>query len=682
MVPATNDDDPVTTEEEKEIERLLEGDFYDVLCLPRGRGGALTREEVRRAYHRMFLLFHPETYPEAMQGIARRQFERAQEGFEVLIDEARRRAYDRGIREGLDDEEDEEMERSGWKESSIGSEVGVRADASRGVHGCRPLDFTVGHSSSMAVPRLASPFIASLASLGLTTTAPSLTLSSSIYGIIPPMSAFPIHLLSSPHQPLRPATSPRYRLLQLVDSKLSPVIAASLTHDIVNSSATTDTTWLGTRAEYALDILPNLAPSIRLFHSLNLLPDSKAATILETSIKGRSWWSSSDEAGVPPRAAVGVHHPFAFGTAFARVDTGDWSFTPETCRFLTSAAVAEAKKVSYADFPLQVAPTVELGFTTASDIPSTGSWDDTPESTRSQISLLNTPPHSTIGVWTASTALNPLNNLTTSIRYTTPSLSLLSSSHLELDLSTSTLHPSTLSLRHLNPLTTTINIGLELSLSRFSTHLSIHITRLNQRFSLPLFFPPIDHLKPQTLFLASAMPFLALAAYKFLSRSSSKRKTKQQSSKEDLPLDTFSPAVQAAIAHRREEADHLTGLLAHPIATRQKHHASHNNLVILSAKFGLAASSNITLNTTPTPSLPATFHPDEEIADVTVALAALVDDQTGGLWIPEGVRKGCIPGFWDPAPGREKLLLVRYSWRGREDVIAVRGDEELVLPPR
>jgi DnaJ family protein C protein 11 len=46
------------------------------------------------------------------------------------------------------------------------------------------------------------------------------------------------------------------------------------------------------------------------------------------------------------------------------------------------------------------------------------------------------------------------------------------------------------------------------------------------------------------------------------------------------------------------------------------------------------------------------------------------------------VRKGCIPGFWDPAPAREKLLLVRYSWKGKEAVVAVKGEEELVLPPK
>ncbi|KAL2210587.1 hypothetical protein CC79DRAFT_1355254 [Sarocladium strictum] len=668
--------DGILTEEDEErleVEKLLEGEFHDILCLSREEG-ILTKEDIRRAYHRMFLLFYPETYPIAMQEIARRQFERAQEGFEVLIDEQRRLAGEGGEPEGKEDITRAIQSRT---------DVGIRMDASKGIKGYKPLDFAVGHASSMRLPALKAPLNTSLSPLGLTTTPPSLSLSSSIYGIIPTMSAMPIHLLSSPDQPLRPETSPRHRLLQLVESKLSPVIRARLSHYITNNSDTAPN-WLGTEAEYGLDILPDLAPSLNLFHHLELSPDARSSTVFETSIRSRSWWSSIDDQATPPRLAVGVHHPLSFGDAFIRVDSGDWDLAPESYRFLASASIPEASSISYAEFPLKIAPTLEIGFTSPSDTPSR-SWIEALETGQPDFSALPGDTQSAnVGIWTASTTVQPLNSLTTSIRYTSPSLAILSSSSLEVDLSTSTYHPSVISLRHLIPFTTSTNLGLELSATRFSTHISLHISRSKQRFSLPLFFPPVEHLRPQTLFLASAIPFLALAAYKFLKRS--RRATKQEPQDEKrIVLDTSSPVVQAAIALRREEADHLTGLLAHPIATRQKHHASQGNLVILSAKFGVADSSSsgpsITVNSKSSSGPVLTFDPDEEIADVTVALAALVDEQTGGLWIPAGVRKGCVPGFWDPAPGREKLLLVRYSWRGKEDIASVRGDNELVLPP-
>jgi DnaJ family protein C protein 11 len=37
-------------------------------------------------------------------------------------------------------------------------------------------------------------------------------------------------------------------------------------------------------------------------------------------------------------------------------------------------------------------------------------------------------------------------------------------------------------------------------------------------------------------------------------------------------------------------------------------------------------------------------------------------------------------GFWDPAPGREKVLRVVYLWEGKEAVAEVKGREELRLP--
>lgn len=139
--------------------------------------------------------------------------------------------------------------------------------------------------------------------------------------------------------------------------------------------------------------------------------------------------------------------------------------------------------------------------------------------------------------------------------------------------------------------------------------------------------------------------------------------------------------------------------------------------MILSAKFGVRGAVG------------------EEVADVTVALAALIgddsvkideDDDDDGEWeekegigkkgegdgegedededggggngggvgkggrgqgghggrlvIPAGVRKGRLLGFWDPAPGRRKMLCVGYLWRGREEVVEVVGREELRLP--
>jgi DnaJ family protein C protein 11 len=83
-------------------------------------------------------------------------------------------------------------------------------------------------------------------------------------------------------------------------------------------------------------------------------------------------------------------------------------------------------------------------------------------------------------------------------------------------------------------------------------------------------------------------------------------------------------------------------------------------LVILSAKYSVSGA------------------PPDEIADVTVAVAALVAG--GQLLIPKGLRKSHLLGFWDPAPLTTKVLLVRYLYQGKENSVEVSGRDELRLP--
>jgi DnaJ family protein C protein 11 len=161
--------------------------------------------------------------------------------------------------------------------------------------------------------------------------------------------------------------------------------------------------------------------------------------------------------------------------------------------------------------------------------------------------------------------------------------------------------------------------------------------------------------------------------------------------------------IQAHITAHRAEADALTAVLATGVEARQERARRAGGLVIVSGKFGERGAVG------------------EEVADVSVALAALVvgfdgkedrdgsdgeggeggeggggdwgedgtDGEGGGLKrqgqggrlvIPAGVRKGRLLGFWDPAPGRRKVLRVVYLWRGREAVVEVEGREELRLP--
>lgn len=151
--------------------------------------------------------------------------------------------------------------------------------------------------------------------------------------------------------------------------------------------------------------------------------------------------------------------------------------------------------------------------------------------------------------------------------------------------------------------------------------------------------------------------------------------------KSDKHTTTTSPSHHARQAARRAEADALVALLANPVLHRQRLRRERGGLAILSAKFG--ALEDPASAASPAPRWTAL----DEVADVTVAVAALVDeDEAGGgsgmgsLRIPRGLRKSRVLGFWDPRPGRTKWLVVRYVYGGREGVRAVEGREELRLP--
>ncbi|KAK0753895.1 hypothetical protein B0T18DRAFT_385868 [Schizothecium vesticola] len=176
-----------------------------------------------------------------------------------------------------------------------------------------------------------------------------------------------------------------------------------------------------------------------------------------------------------------------------------------------------------------------------------------------------------------------------------------------------------LALRTLAPVGRFSTLGLELGLSPRNIHLSLSFARLNQRFTLPLVVAQPATMSSGFMFWATAGAFAAFAAVEVGYRGLIKPRwypeppapAQEKPSKE---------AVGRHVARRRAEADEMTVLLAAGVEPRQERERKAGGLVILSAKFGVRDAS-----------------PDE-VADVTIAVAALVED--GGVVIPEGVRKG------------------------------------------
>lgn len=251
---------------------------------------------------------------------------------------------------------------------------------------------------------------------------------------------------------------------------------------------------------------------------------------------------------------------------------------------------------------------------------------------------------------------------------------------------------SQLAVRGLKKFGKASKLGLEVSVNNTSSSVVLSLyysTKNNKSLTVPLVLfrdqPSPHQFLTKVLLLAGFLPALALAVLDHSRALLSPADATSQEEKDRRSLD-----IQRHVAARRAEADDLVTVLAEPITQRQRAQRERGGLVILSAKYGVLVdgpSARGAPSEQPPAGGPAaaainlgpSWASPEDVADVTVALAALVDDD-GSLHIPEGLRKSRLLGFWDPRPRRTKCLFVRYMFRGQEGVKEVMGRDELALP--
>ncbi|OHE96670.1 DnaJ domain-containing protein [Colletotrichum orchidophilum] len=679
-----------------------EGDYYDLLCL--AKDPTLTPDQIRRAYHRLLLYLHKDGLPENLHGIAQPFFNQVQRGFETLIDPYRRALYDASRLRHLTNAPDllldedylyaydsslkEQLRQRAADVVQTSSDLGIRFDASKAVRrgsAVTPLDFTLSHSVTVGLPvlgrlieRRASSKTQRISSVServpsielnereeagidqpresmIYLPPPQVTLTGSVYGIVEEIYRVPLPLLADRYQPLLPLTIPRKRIIQLAEQRPCPLISLKFRQDIIHR--TSEDRIAKTSIEVESEALPKASLTARVSHPIHL-PNDPDPILLEGSVKtGRPWTQAA------PRVGIGIHRWMGAGTAFAIADSGDWSVWPgKTIKLFTDFSQV-SKNQLLAEFPTETSASFEVGYTTSPErVPSTAHED----SPRGECGIRGLDYESTItkdGSWTVSASLTA-DTVGGYLRYgkDVPALPGSNSTRLELELCSNTLLDRHIAVRNLWTVGEFSKLGLELGISLHSLHLSLYWSRLNQRLSIPLLLSPRADYCPAVFFYATAVPLIAFAARHFFSG----------------PKRAHRPAevdLQAYIARKRAAADDIALVLSGAVDARQRVERQRGGLVIVSAKFGVRGEGGEEGEGEGDPDCWAA----EEVADVTVAVAALVED--GTLRIPAGVKKASLLGFWDPAPLRRKALHVRYTWRGRESTVEVMGRDELVLPP-
>ncbi|KAK2023517.1 DnaJ domain-containing protein, partial [Colletotrichum zoysiae] len=530
-----------------------EGDYYDLLCLP--KDPSLTPDQIRRAYHRWVLYLHKDGLPENLHRVAQPYLDQVQRGFETLIDPHRRALYDAtrladatgAAGAPLDDDDDDDDYRYAYDLSlkeqlrqraadvvQTSSDLGIRFDASRAVRessAVAPLDFTLSHSVTVGLPVLgrtvertapaAGRRAASSSSSSSSKRAPSIalsegdqqagadrprepattylppprvTLTGSVYGVVEETYGVPPPLLADRYQPLLPPAIPRKRVAQLAERRPCPLVSLRLRQDVVRRTAGGRVA-AQTAVEVEGEVLPEPSLTARASHPVRLLPGDPVPVLLEGSVRsGRPW------TGAPPRVGVGMRRRMGVGTAYAVADSGDWgaSRPGETLRFLADFSRVSRDQL-LAEFPARTPASFEAGYTTSPGrMPSTGHEGDSPRGECGIRGLDRESGTGGGGSWTASASLTA-DAVAGYLRYGRDLPPLLPGAgagagpaRLEVELCSSTLLDRYVAARGLWAVGRFSRLGLELGVSPHGAHVSLYWSRLGQRLSVPVLLPARD----------------------------------------------------------------------------------------------------------------------------------------------------------------------------------------------
>ncbi|KAA8894942.1 hypothetical protein FN846DRAFT_367141 [Sphaerosporella brunnea] len=197
-----------------------------------------------------------------------------------------------------------------------------------------------------------------------------------------------------------------------------------------------------------------------------------------------------------------------------------------------------------------------------------------------------------------------------------------------------------------------INATMGGSSSKSGVIIGFTWSRLGQRFSIPVILAPVPDTR--IMLYATAIPFVAYVASEFLWLRKREQKLREREAAR------MRKALRSKTLRRRKTAEEATEVMRPSVERKMLAEKHVGGLVVLEATYGTKDGALS--------------------ADVTIAVAALVDQ--GQLVLPRGVEKSRIIGFYDPAPGSEKVLTVQYLFNGLLHETTVKGEQGLIAPLR
>ncbi|KAK4229128.1 hypothetical protein QBC38DRAFT_360249 [Podospora fimiseda] len=677
----------------------LQRNYYELLCLDKGPN--LTPEQVEAASRRLTQVLAVDSSSPRQQRQASFYQGLVQAATETLTHPAKRLGYDLAAGEEADidsdeltvsdfvedsseDEDEEDTYKTNLEEqyehltreeakNSTGLSLRYNAssffDSSHSEHGpnLHPIDFALQKSHTTRIHSLkphvenavislveffSPPEGSSSSSHNIRVSTPQISLKGTAHGLLDePAKLAPI--VVDRYQPPGPTIYSRKYLGQLLSTRFLPVISLAARQEISWRDSTSPKPPKDLILEQELELLPHLATTSRVAHSIHL-SDSHDPLHVELAAKTPLGHHGK---GKLPSLGIALHKQIGENTAFAIADSGNWrGIIPgqsEKCSDLTKYIKGGS---SSGIIPMieafRAPPTLEVGYSFGRH-EEEGMGMQVGEAlckmhekgmTSLDSELSKKKKKKKRGAeedsWTISAGLTP-GNAATYLRYSWDLFSWFfekkkgSSFRTEIELGGTAQKDFFIAFRALRLLGRYSKVGLEVGLSPTNLFLSCYWSRLGQRISLPFLIANGSRLRgisSKIIFWSTVFPFAAFAAWEMYVDKRKKDKMRENQRR----LQRARELVNEFVARKRAEADEVTGVLGVGVEVKQVQERRRGGLVILSAKYGVRDA------------------PPEE--------------------------KGRLLGFWDPAPISRKVLRVRYLWEGREMVVEVDGREELRLP--
>eukprot|EP01113_Clastostelium_recurvatum_P007302 TRINITY_DN13398_c0_g1_i1.p1 TRINITY_DN13398_c0_g1~~TRINITY_DN13398_c0_g1_i1.p1 ORF type:complete len:601 (-),score=128.13 TRINITY_DN13398_c0_g1_i1:16-1755(-) len=191
--------------------------------------------------------------------------------------------------------------------------------------------------------------------------------------------------------------------------------------------------------------------------------------------------------------------------------------------------------------------------------------------------------------------------------------------------------------------------------------------RGSYKFEVPVLFTP--EVSPWSLLAATAFPLALIMMTKILvitPLDALKQRRKREARRKQN-------AEAMKEAKRSAEAD--VRLMTPTVLKKKAQEEAKAGLVIVEARYGKIMDPQ-------TGKLRMMDEDDEEgymVVDVTIPMQYLVEDSR--LLLQPSPKFGLL-GFYDPAIGEDKELLVRYMFKGRMHQVLVQDDDALAIPLR